>query len=195
MDSLAAVSKSEDILDLLSAKSVMRGPYYYSHVTDYLRFAVLFSFGGTYIDTDMVLMRNPYGMYNLGMESDAFANGAFLSFEVGHNFLEQCLREFRTAYNKNIWGCVGPMLLTDILNRSSELKVAPPVAFYKVHWSRHKQMFRDSITEAEFDDPEVYGYHFWSKMWESTLRIQPQSLADRAFKLSCTHSRHHKCLH
>ena len=30
MDSLAAVSESEDILDLLSAKSVKRGPYYYS---------------------------------------------------------------------------------------------------------------------------------------------------------------------
>ena len=195
MDSLAAVSESEDILDLLSAKSVKRGPYYYSHVTDYLRFAVLFSFGGTYIDTDMVLMQNPQGIYNMGMESEAFANGAFLSFEVGHNFLRQCLREFRTAYNENTWGCVGPMLLTDILNRSSELKVARPVAFYKVHWSKQKQMFRDPMTEAEFHDPEVYGYHFWSKMWGSASKIQPQSLADHAFKFSCTNTCHQKCLH
>ena len=88
----------------------------------------------------------------------------------------QCLREFRTAYNENTWGCVGPMLLTDILNRSSELKVARPVAFYKVHWSKQKQMFRDPMTEAEFHDPEVTATTFGAKCGDPRQRYNHKAL-------------------
>ena len=194
---LAALSQSQGVLKLLSSTKVSKGPYYYSHLTDYIRFSLLFVFGGVYLDTDMILLKAPNGVYNVCMESPGYANGAFLSFEARHDFTRKCLDRFEEVYDRSVWGCVGPDLITSVLrntNFSGGLVVGGPEAFYSIHWSNQNQMLVKGVTEEVFRAPHVYGYHFWNKVWKSNGRICPGSVASRAFEASCTHTRHQKCI-
>lgn len=52
-----------------------KGPYYYSHITDYVRFCLLYKNGGIYSDFDAILI-NPINQYDnfIGKDSSV-ANG------------------------------------------------------------------------------------------------------------------------
>lgn len=198
LDTLARNSHSEEAFKLLSSPIVTKGPYYYSHVTDYIRFAILFSFGGVYLDTDIILLKNPYGFYNVGMESKGIANGAFLSFEAKDNFLRDCLDTFVAVYDVKCWGCVGPLLVSAVLNHtklslpSVPLKVASVEAFYKYHWSKAEKMKLEAMSDEEFENSHIYGYHLWNKMGSYTGAV-PGSVVFRLLNTTCFHESMQKC--
>lgn len=198
LDTLARRSSSEEVLTLLSSAKVTKYPYYYSHITDYIRFAILFCFGGVYLDTDIILLKNPYGFYNVGMESEGITNGAFLSFEAEDNFLRACLDTFVAAYDATCWGCVGPALISAVLNQtklslpSVPVKVARVEAFYKYHWSEAEKMKLEAVSDEEFENSHIYGYHLWNKMGSYTGAV-PGSVVFRLLKTTCFHESMQKC--
>lgn len=140
-----------------------RGPYFYSHVTDAVRLALLFRVGGVYLDTDVILTRpvrmasapaTPGGETELpalrnalGVESYADTrtgqmtlNGAIMAFERGSRFLWNCLHEYAADYKADRWGWNGPELLTRVQERCASTEgaavmVEPPERFYALHWS------------------------------------------------------------
>ena len=141
-----------------------RGPYFYSHVTDAVRLALLFRVGGVYLDTDVILTRpirltaaeplgapaieGPPALHDaLGVESYADTrtglptlNGAIMAFGRGSRFLWNCLHEFAADYRADRWGWNGPELLTRVQARCAHadgaaVQVEPPERFYPIHWS------------------------------------------------------------
>eukprot|EP00316_Scyphosphaera_apsteinii_P001767 CAMPEP_0119304030 /NCGR_PEP_ID=MMETSP1333-20130426/5363_1 /TAXON_ID=418940 /ORGANISM="Scyphosphaera apsteinii, Strain RCC1455" /LENGTH=290 /DNA_ID=CAMNT_0007306839 /DNA_START=145 /DNA_END=1017 /DNA_ORIENTATION=- len=117
------------------------GPYFYSHVTDVMRLALIYREGGVYMDMDMLLVRplrlalvpstlthppptgaasevlgNAIGIesYIDGDTSRPILNGALLIFEPGSSFILSALHEFATTYKPELWGWNGPELLTRV---------------------------------------------------------------------------------
>ena len=109
------------------------GPSFYAHMADFLRFVLLYRFGGTYLDFDALLTaRLPAKSQNIIAleECDSLGHDfcmflpeygssweepykrrnffytpiGILSFEPGHPTLLMALREFR-SYNPNLWPC------------------------------------------------------------------------------------------
>lgn len=116
-------------------------PYFYSHLTDFFRFLLLFKQGGSYMDFDHLVTRpmmhfeNATGTeycesYNpdcftiadhpsLRIEGSGWdiaqrllpAPGVMIGFEAGNALLKAALTHFDNDYDPSCWGCVGPRLL------------------------------------------------------------------------------------
>lgn len=94
--------------------------YWKNNYSNLVRLIVVYLYGGTYIDTD-VIISNDYGIdkvYNgVGREDEntTFINNAVLwNFVIKNNFIKQCLIEFFRQYNGNKWGNNGPRLITKV---------------------------------------------------------------------------------
>jgi len=118
-----------------------QGPYFFSHVTDALRLALLYREGGVYLDADVLLVRplrlagvpstlshppiegSPFAALRNSIGVEAFEgrwirrpvlNGAVLVFEAGAPFLWSAMHEFAASYDPLLWGWNGPELLTRV---------------------------------------------------------------------------------
>lgn len=104
-----------------------KAPYWYSHLTDVLRLALLWREGGVYVDTDVVLMRPlpwplPLAMgiesFVRGDPSSPILNGAVLLVPSRRSpLLWVAMHEFASTYHPELWGWNGPELLTRVVLR------------------------------------------------------------------------------
>ncbi|XP_010632805.1 lactosylceramide 4-alpha-galactosyltransferase, partial [Fukomys damarensis] len=100
-------------------------PYLLPVISDAARLALLWKFGGVYLDTDFIVLRGLGHLSNaLGTQSRYVLNGAFLAFERQHEFLALCMRDFVAQYNGWVWGHQGPQLLTRVFKKWSSSSAA-----------------------------------------------------------------------
>lgn len=93
-------------------------PYLFPVLSDASRIALMWKFGGIYLDTDFIVLKNLRNLTNvLGTQSRYVLNGAFLAFERRHEFMALCMRDFVDHYNGWIWGHQGPQLLTRVFKK------------------------------------------------------------------------------
>eukprot|EP01036_Dinobryon_divergens_P026054 gene26053-34657_t len=105
----------------------LKDDFRYSHLTDLVRFAVLWKFGGAYLDFDMLLLR-PLAVFHNSLaaqkdEKDALTkddsdpyNFAFAIFDPKHPFLTAVMENVSYVYDPQLWPCVGPRLITSFVN-------------------------------------------------------------------------------
>ena len=93
------------------------GEYFFSHITEIIRLATLWKYGGVYLDTDVVVMRELDNLHNaVGTEladergEAKVLNGAVLAFRKGSTFIHECMVEFNTTYRIDSWGWNGATL-------------------------------------------------------------------------------------
>ncbi|XP_005379480.1 PREDICTED: lactosylceramide 4-alpha-galactosyltransferase [Chinchilla lanigera] len=152
-------------------------PYLLPVTSDAARIALLWKFGGVYLDTDFIVLRSLGNLSNaLGAQSRYVLNGAFLAFERQHEFLALCMRDFVAHYNGWVWGHQGPQLLTRVFKRWCNIRslaqgrscrgvtALPRQAFYPVPWQSWKKYFED-ISPAELSGllNATYATHVWNK--------------------------------
>ncbi|XP_068129817.1 lactosylceramide 4-alpha-galactosyltransferase [Hyperolius riggenbachi] len=149
----------------------------YPTLSDACRMAILWKEGGIYLDTDFIILKNLENITNaMGMQSPYTLNGAFLTFQSKHKFVELCMRDFTAHYNYWIYGHQGPQLLTRVYKRWCSIhrlrdkktcqgvNVLSKEAFYPVDWQDWKRYFEPA-------DPKdmkrilknSYGVHLWNK--------------------------------
>ncbi|KFO06216.1 Lactosylceramide 4-alpha-galactosyltransferase, partial [Balearica regulorum gibbericeps] len=93
-------------------------PYFLPVLSDACRITIMWKFGGIYLDTDFIVLKNLKNLTNaLGMQSQDVLNGAFLSFTPKHEFIELCMQDFVDNYNGWIWAHQGPGLLTRVFKK------------------------------------------------------------------------------
>lgn len=157
-------------------------PYWLPVLSDASRIALLWKSGGTYLDTDFIVLKNLRNLTNtLGLQSRYVLNGAFLAFERHHDFLALCMCDFVDHYNGLIWGPQGPQLLTRVFKkwcstRSLEeshtcrgVTALPPEAFYPIPWQDWKKYFEDiSPEELARLLNATYAVHVWNKKSQGT---------------------------
>ncbi|KAF8413918.1 hypothetical protein HHK36_001914 [Tetracentron sinense] len=125
------------------------------NLSNLLRLAILYKFGGIYLDTDVIVLksfsklRNVIGAQTVDLETGNWSrlNNAVLIFDKKHPLLLKFIEEFALTFNGNKWGHNGPYLVSRVVSRVSgrpdfNFTVLPPPAFYPVDWSRIQSLFR-----------------------------------------------------
>lgn len=157
-------------------------PYLLPVLSDASRIALMWKFGGIYLDTDFIVLKNLRNLTNvLGTQSRYVLNGAFLAFERHHEFMALCMRDFVAHYNGWIWGHQGPQLLTRVFKKWCSIRsldeshscrgvtTLPCEAFYPIPWQNWKRYFEDvSPEELPRLLNATYAVHVWNKKSQGT---------------------------
>ncbi|XP_075711873.1 lactosylceramide 4-alpha-galactosyltransferase [Rhinoderma darwinii] len=149
----------------------------YPTLSDACRLAILWKWGGIYLDTDFIILKNLLNITNaMGLQSLYIINGAFITFQPQHKFIELCMREFVNTYNYWLYGHQGPQLLTRVYKRwcgihrlrdknsCRGVNVLPMESFYPIQWQDWKKYF-EVIEPKEMKTllRNSYGVHLWNK--------------------------------
>ncbi|XP_030071174.1 lactosylceramide 4-alpha-galactosyltransferase isoform X2 [Microcaecilia unicolor] len=169
-------------------------PYLLPILSDACRLVIMWKFGGIYLDTDVIVLKNLKNLTNsLGIQSNYLLNGAFLSFEQGHKFIEVCMQDFVDNYNAWIWGHQGPQLLTRVFKKWCSIKrlrdskgcngvsTLPREAFYPIRWQDWMKYF-EAITPTDFNKlfQNTYAAHVWNKKSQGTrLKTGSKTILDQ----------------
>ncbi|KAJ4885951.1 hypothetical protein Rs2_25699 [Raphanus sativus] len=176
------------------------------NLSNLMRLAYLFKFGGVYLDTDMIVLksfkhlRNVIGAQTLEPVSRNWTrlNNAVLIFDKNHPLLLKCVEEFALTFNGNVWGHNGPYLVSRVA-RSVEgtegynFTVMTPSAFYSVNWVEIEKLFKVPRTEKDLKRVQVkvlemqrrsYGLHLWNK-FSSKFEIEQGSAMDKIVSDHC----------
>ncbi|KAE9447670.1 hypothetical protein C3L33_20433, partial [Rhododendron williamsianum] len=175
------------------------------NLSNLIRLAVLYKYGGVYLDTDFIVLKDFSGLRNsIGAQSvDAFGNwtrlnNAVLVFDKNHTLLHKFMEEFTSTFNGNRWGHNGPYLVSRVVERTPKgqdcnFTVLPRMAFYPVDWTRIAGLFAKPVTRANSKWVEAklaqlggvsYGVHLWNKE-SSRLRIEEGSIIGRLISSNC----------
>ncbi|XP_014390608.1 PREDICTED: lactosylceramide 4-alpha-galactosyltransferase [Myotis brandtii] len=161
-----------------------------ARLSDAARLALMWKFGGIYLDTDFIVLKNLGNLTNtLGTQSRYVLNGAFLAFERHHEFVALCMRDFVAHYNGWIWGHQGPQLLTRVFKKWCSIRslgeshacrgvrALPCEAFYPIPWQDWKKYFEE-ISPEELPRllNATYAVHVWNKKSQGT-RLEATSRA------------------
>ncbi|KAH9736430.1 Gb3 synth domain-containing protein [Citrus sinensis] len=175
-------------------------------LSNLIRLAVLYKYGGVYLDTDFIVLKDFKGLRNaIGPQQVDQAtrkwktlNNAALVFDKGHPILFDFLQEFATTFDGNTWGHNGPYMLTRVTRRVGNtpgynLTILGLEAFYPVNWVQIKRFFKKPATEEESKwvdetvlrlSEESYGLHLWSSCTRKTV-YDEGSVIDRLIKSHC----------
>ncbi|KAG8544001.1 hypothetical protein GDO81_023270 [Engystomops pustulosus] len=149
----------------------------YPTLSDACRLAILWKWGGVYLDTDFIIFKNLVNITNsMGLQSLYIINGAFLTFQPRHKFIEVCMRDFVNSYNYWLFGHQGPQLLTRVYKRWCRIRrlrdqhscrgvnVLPKEAFYPIDWQDWRKYF-EVMEQKEMETllRNSYGVHLWNK--------------------------------
>ncbi|KAJ6377132.1 hypothetical protein OIU76_026160 [Salix suchowensis] len=155
------------------------------NMSNLVRLALLYKFGGIYMDTDVIVLKrftklkNVIGAQTIDLETRNWSrlNNAVLIFDKKHPLLYKFIEEFALTFDGNKWGHNGPYLVSRVVSRVSgrpgfNFTVLPPSAFYPVNWSRIRSLFRgprDKIhstwlhKKLEQIKSESLAVHLWNK--------------------------------
>ncbi|KAJ9185345.1 hypothetical protein P3X46_004991 [Hevea brasiliensis] len=167
------------------------------NLSNLIRLATLFKYGGVYLDTDFIVLKSFAGLSNsIGAQSIDMAsknwtrlNNAVLVFDSNHPLLFKFIQEFAATFDGNKWGHNGPYLVSRVVERVAgrpgyNFTVMPPMAFYPVDWIRIGGFFRKPENRADSRwvkakllqlSGETYGVHLWNRQ-SSRIRIEEGSV-------------------
>ncbi|KAK7349849.1 hypothetical protein VNO77_07611 [Canavalia gladiata] len=181
------------------------------NLSNLIRLAVLYKYGGVYIDTDFIVLKPLTGLRNsIGAQSMNSAskhwtrlNNAVLIFDMRHPLLHGFINEFALTFDGNKWGHNGPYLVSRVIKRMGKrhdfnFKILPPMAFYPVDWNKISGLFKKPKTQDESRWVEAkllqlrgktYGVHLWNKH-SSILTIEEGSVIGRLVSDHCVICNH-----
>ncbi|XP_054841810.1 lactosylceramide 4-alpha-galactosyltransferase-like, partial [Eublepharis macularius] len=157
-------------------------PYFLPILSDACRIAIMWKFGGIYLDTDFIVLKSLRNLTNvIALQSKSLLNGAFLSFTPRHKFIELCMKEFVENYSRWIWGHQGPQLFTRVFKKwcsnhslqSSKgcrgITLLPRETFYPIRWQEWRKYF-EVIKASELSEllKNTYAAHVWNKKSKGT---------------------------
>ncbi|THG23714.1 hypothetical protein TEA_019511 [Camellia sinensis var. sinensis] len=176
------------------------------NLSNLIRLALLYKFGGVYIDTDVIILksfaklRNVIGAQTIDLETGNWTrlNNAILVFDKSHPLLYKFIQEFALTFDGNKWGHNGPYLVSRVVSRVKErpgfdFDVLNPVAFYPVDWSRIRGLFRGPRNETHSKwlhhklnhiRSHSYAVHLWNKQ-SRKLKIKEGSIISRIMLDCC----------
>ncbi|XP_010245178.1 PREDICTED: lactosylceramide 4-alpha-galactosyltransferase-like [Nelumbo nucifera] len=182
------------------------------NLSNLLRLAVLYKYGGVYMDTDFIVLkklsglRNSIGAQSINTERGSWnrLNNAVLIFDKNHPLLLNFIDEFYLNFDGNKWGHNGPYLVSRVVERVERnpgycnFTVLPPVAFYPVGWNwiagffrqpRNPEMRRWVSAKLRQLSGEAYGIHLWNRQ-TGRLRIEEGSIIGRLISDHCVVCEH-----
>ena len=167
------------------------------NLSNLIRLAVLYKYGGVYLDTDFIVLKPFTGLKNsigaqsmdMGTKNWTRLNNAVLIFDMNHPLLLKFMEEFASTFDGNKWGHNGPYLVSRVVENIGKqpgynFKVLQPMAFYPVDWIRISRLFMKPANRSDSRwvqdkllqlSGETYGVHLWNKQTRN-LRIEEGSV-------------------
>ncbi|CAB3251866.1 unnamed protein product [Arctia plantaginis] len=153
------------------------------HAADILRIVTLHKFGGVYLDTDSILVRNLEALPPnwIAKEEDSQVSSGAMAITkdgFGRNLTTAILTELRDTFNPKSWSYNGPAAIKRVLNRMcpnytncKDLEVFSPKDFYPIYYTKHKFYFENG-TLMNMEHP--YMHHMWNYLTKD-LKIEKYS--------------------
>ncbi|XP_069071539.1 alpha-1,4-N-acetylglucosaminyltransferase [Pleurodeles waltl] len=170
------------------------------HVSsDASRLAIIWKFGGIYMDTDIISIRRIPMENFLAAQHQNFSSNGIFSFSPHHNFTWDCMDSFVKQYNGNIWGNQGPYLFTRILQKwcsfplfkgkedglCHNISLLNPQRFYPIGYPSWKKYYEVWKINPTFNDS--YALHLWNYMNSEGRSVVAGSktLVEHLYKTYC----------
>lgn len=183
--------------EFIQRKVLLKSSYKVVHTSDVVRFMVLWRYGGTYLDTDIIVRKKLDSIPpNYGCpESETFMNNAAINFQsINENYIiEAFVYDLIRNFNGQSWGHNGPTMMTRVLtmlcntNQTLEMlhkgncksfHVMRKETCYPVGGMQASQLFTDSLgpkTMEVVKDSLVV--HFWNSATKGWKLKKSQSAA------------------
>ncbi|WMV44175.1 hypothetical protein MTR67_037560 [Solanum verrucosum] len=169
------------------------------NLSNLIRLAVLYKYGGVYLDTDFIILkdfsrlRNSIGAQSVDRNGKwTRLNNAVLIFDKSHPLVYKFMEEFALSFDGNRWGYNGPYLVSRVVEKVKDynFSVLPPRAFYPMNWVRIKGFF-NAKNDSRWIEAKVlelnektYGIHLWNRQSKS-MKIEQGSIIDRLISTHC----------
>ncbi|KAK1266538.1 hypothetical protein QJS04_geneDACA000516 [Acorus gramineus] len=176
------------------------------NLSNLLRLAILYKFGGVYIDSDVIVtksfskLRNTIGAQTIDAQTGNWSrlNNAVMIFDKKHPLLYKFIEEFALTFDGNKWGHNGPYLVSRVVERVSgrpgfDFTVLPPPAFYPVDWTRISGFFEgpgegshSRWVEAKLEKirKESFAVHLWNRQSRNIV-VEDGSVIARMMSECC----------
>lgn len=153
-------------LDFMRCREVFDAATTHAGRSDVLRYEVLATFGGIYLDTDVEPLRafdellegDPFA----GWEDDRLICPTVMGSEAGAPAIEALIRDLPAWAARHAGRPpnqqTGPHFLTHEWRRRLDVRLLRPRAFYPVHWSRKRDLGGPY-------PPESFAVHHWAAGW------------------------------
>ncbi|KAK9159036.1 hypothetical protein Scep_005610 [Stephania cephalantha] len=183
------------------------------NLSNLLRLAVLYKYGGIYLDTDFIVLKKLTDLTNaIGAQSvDPISgkwnrvNNAILIFDKKHPILKEFIARFSLNFDGNRWGFNGPHMLTTVIGKLERrpdynITILPMPAFYPVDWNKisvffkkplNKEESRRRAANLEYLNNKSYCLHLWNKH-SSKYKIEEGSVIEQLISdhcILCQHTR------
>ncbi|ONI10353.1 hypothetical protein PRUPE_4G042800 [Prunus persica] len=172
------------------------------NLSNLLRLALLYKFGGIYLDTDVIVLkslsklRNVIGAQAIDAQTGNWSrlNNAVLVFDKNHPLIFKFIQEFALTFDGNKWGHNGPYLVSRVVSRVREnpknpgfnFTVLTPSAFYPFNWSRIRSLFRGPkdelhskwlLAKLRHICSQSFALHLWNSQ-SRRLNVEKGSIID-----------------
>lgn len=179
---LANYGNETPMKEWMATGKMFESLYSNSHLSDVLRYLTLYKFGGTYLDLDVVVLKDlePLGANYSGAESKSVVAAGIMNFQGAQNpTVQRCLFDLMKNFNGFQWGTNGPGVITRVLNQICNTKmtskmtkencegfnVYPPQEFYAVSWQEHELFFKKDMGKEILDKLQNSSVaHLWNKL-------------------------------
>ncbi|XP_053167633.1 alpha-1,4-N-acetylglucosaminyltransferase [Hemicordylus capensis] len=167
--------------------------------SDACRLAMIWKYGGIYMDTDVISIRPIPEANFLAAQSSQFSSNGILGFQQHQQFLWDCMVDFVQNYNGSIWGNQGPLLITRMLKklcklsdfenmvdqRCHNISFLHPQRFYPISYQKWEKYYEVWDSEPDFNNS--YALHLWNFMNQKKKNVTTGSntLAENLFKTYC----------
>eukprot|EP00079_Xenopus_tropicalis_P011836 XP_002938166.2 PREDICTED: alpha-1,4-N-acetylglucosaminyltransferase-like [Xenopus tropicalis] len=173
---------------------------FWTHISaDGCRLALIWKYGGIYMDSDFISMRPIPDVNFLAGQCSQFSSNGVFGLSHHHNFSLKSMENFVQNYNGAIWGNQGPHLFTRTLKtfctipdfKSTEdvkcgnISFSNPKRFYPIPFKDWKRYYDVCPNVPTFNDS--YALHFWNFMNKEQKTMVPgdNTLIEHLYKQYC----------
>lgn len=193
--------------EFLKSGKLENSRFVVSHSSDVLRLLVLWRFGGTYLDTDMIVRRRLDSVpANFACDDTAnVANGAILNFssdKAGRRLAEIFMSDLVENFDGIVWGTNGPLLVTRVLSNLCQTNITkemvakaacdgfhllPNKSCYPISGVSWAKFFNESSSDYAMErSSNAIVVHFWNNLSKhSRLSVNSSAAYIQLAKLHC----------
>ncbi|XP_075123004.1 alpha-1,4-N-acetylglucosaminyltransferase-like [Leptodactylus fuscus] len=167
--------------------------------SDACRLAIMWKYGGIYMDTDVISIQPIPQDHFLAAESDLYTSSAVFGLSAHHNLTWEFMLNFVQNYRGNVWGHQGPTLFTRIVKKHcgmpkfkstedtecANIAYLNPQRFYPILSPYWREYFRVWDIFPTFNNS--YALHLWNYRNKNQETMVPGSntLVEHLYKQYC----------
>ncbi len=153
----------------------------WAFVADIVRLQVLYSAGGIYLDTDIILVKKLDGLLQhncfFGAEDNQYVNCAIVGAEKGNDLICEILNAYREIiiHDKQNWESITiPIIATKIIKKNVTVDLdltstihTPNITIYNKNYfyPLPNHLKNDRANFKKYITIETYAVHLWSSSW------------------------------